>query len=92
MRKILAMPLGHLEIVPEHRLTDPQEVPRPFDCILTAVAALDTAPMGVTPLNGDVPATFLALLERRIYYQTNDGYDKEQTSPLASLKARWPAQ
>ena len=35
--------------------------------------------------NGDV----LALLER--CYRTTDRYDKEQTSPLASLEARWLA-
>ena len=35
--------------------------------------------------NGDV----LALLER--FYRTTDRYDKQQTSPLASLEARWLA-
>ena len=41
-----------LEIGPRtllDHLTDPQEVPGPFDCILTAVTALDTAAMGVIP-------------------------------------------
>ena len=36
---------------PLDRLTTPWEVPWPFDCILTVVTALDTAPMGVTPLD-----------------------------------------
>jgi hypothetical protein len=31
----------------------------------------------------------LALLKRRIYLQTIDRYDKEQTLPLASLEAQW---
>ena len=31
------------------RLTNPQKVPWPFDCVLTAVATVDTAPMGVPP-------------------------------------------
>ena len=32
----------------------------------------------------------LTLLERRIYLPPD--HDKEQTSPLASLEARWPAE
>ena len=54
MHKILAtyIHVAMLEIGPRtllDHLTDSQEVPGPFDYILTAVTALDTASMGVTP-------------------------------------------
>ena len=46
-------------------------------------AVAEATPFIVYVCNSDV----LALLER--CYQTTDRYDKEQTSPLASLEARW---
>ena len=46
-------------------------------------AVVEATPLIVYVCNSDV----LALLER--CYQTTDRYDKEQTSPLASLEARW---
>ena len=66
----------------------------PYACTERSSMNFEPVPFitGATPLiasssnnvcNGDV----LALLER--CYQTTDRYDKEQTSPLASLEAQW---